>query len=387
MNMNQAIHLPISTNYVKHWGFWEAIREILQNAIDTDKFELVQMVSSGVIQINSHAGRLDLSSLMLGETSKADDNSKIGKYGEGYKLALLVLCRLGHKVLIKNGIDCWQVSISEHPQLKVDCLTIEVFEDVYIGEHDENSVSFTICDLKDDHFNILEQNYIGKCEGEDFYVDAEHNGSYCFTADSIFEGKKVFVGGLFVCNLEDEYRFSYNFAPNILNLDRDRNKVDSFYLQLHATELLSQSGNIELLIQMATDKAKDVSDYYTVQEQSNSCGSYSSGYSEPTIKIAVDGFVKKHGDKAYPIDSTESFDKKKTIAERCVLLGMVPVEVKTVLYKILKSKFEDKLKVEKINGKISEVLNCFVKGNRKQMTSLGKQRLVNIINSIKMQGE
>lgn len=385
--MSHVIHLPISANYVKHWGFWEAVREILQNAIDTDDFELVKMISSGIIQINSSAGVLDLSSLVLGETTKADNSNKIGKYGEGYKLALLVLCRLGHRVLIKNGFDCWQVSISEHPQLKVDCLTIKVIKGTYIGEHDGNSVSFTICDLKDEHYNILEQNYIGKCDGDDFYVEAENNGSYCFTSDTIHNCKKVFVGGLFVCDLDNGYHYSYNFAPNILELDRDRNSVSSFYLQLHATELLSESGNIELLVQMATDKAKDVSDYYKVKKETFYGSSSSSVFCEQTIKIAIDGFVSKHGKNAFPIDSSKSFDKKKTLSERCVYLGLVPVEVKPVLHEIIKSKYEDKLKVEKLNGKISEVLTCFIKSNRKQLTSLGKKRLINIIDSIKIQGE
>ena len=386
--MDNKIRLPISSNYVQHWGFWEAIREILQNAIDTKDFNISQMISSGVLKIESHAGAMDLSSLVLGESSKRDDKNSIGKYGEGYKLALLVLCRLGHEVIIKNGHDNWVVTIENHPQLNVECLTIEVFEDVYENTgSDKNTVSYFIRNLEDKHFNIIEQNYIGNCEGDDFYVDAENNGSYCFTADSIFDGKKVFVGGLFVCDLDADYHRSYNFAPNILELDRDRNSVSDFYLQLHATELLSKSGNIELLIQMATDKAKDVSDYYNVNESSSFVGGGSVGYADQTVKIAVDGFVGRHGKNAFPIDINESFNKKKVLTERCVFLGLIPVEVKPVLHKILIKKYEDKLKIEKINGKISEVLNNFVKSNRKQMTPLGKQRLMGIINSIKMKGE
>ena len=228
---SETIHLPISSNYVGHWGFWEATREILQNAIDTKNYSVSRMEASGILKIKSLAGAMELSTLMLGESSKRDDENSIGKYGEGYKLALLVLCREGYDVLIKNGFDCWRVSIENHPQLNVECLTINVFHNVYIDEGDENEVSFIINGLNDEQFEMINDNFIDK-NMEYFEVHAENEGSYCFEYSQYEDDpKKVFVGGLFVCDLpeNDDYHYSYNFAPNVLELDRDRKSVDSFY--------------------------------------------------------------------------------------------------------------------------------------------------------------
>ena len=77
------IELPISINYVSHWGFWQGIRELLQNAIDTKDYKVIESPRDNLIKIISHGGLLTLKSLMLGESTKRDDDSSIGKYGGG----------------------------------------------------------------------------------------------------------------------------------------------------------------------------------------------------------------------------------------------------------------------------------------------------------------
>jgi hypothetical protein len=389
--LNQdKIYLPISDKYVDHWGFWEAAREILQNAIDTKNFSVGKMESSGVLKVKSLAGAMDLSTLMLGESSKRDDENSIGKYGEGYKLALLVLSRLGYNVLIKNGFDCWRVSIDIHPQLNVNCLTIDVFKDTYIDDGDENEVSFVVTGVKPEDFEIIDQNYLGDidCLDPDYIeVIAENNGSHCLCVDGMYDNNKVFVGGLYVCDLGDGYKYSYNFAPNILDLDRDRKSVSEFYLQREVTKLLAESGNIELLIEMASNNYKDVSDYYSVKELTNVCGSYSDGYDEKTVKIAVDAFKSKNGEKAYPISEDTDFSKTKLIREQCVSIGLIPVTVKKVLFDIIKGEFKDDLKIEKLKGKISDNLTDFIKLNRNKMQPIAIKRLKAMVKSIKLQGE
>lgn len=385
---NDKIYLPISSNYVGHWSFWQAVREILQNAIDTKNYSVSKMESSGVFKIKSLAGSLELSSLMLGESSKRDDAGTIGKYGEGYKLALLVLCREGYDVLIKNGFDCWRISLEKHPQMGVECLTVDVFKNTYIDDGDENEVSFIISGVKSEDFDIIEDNYLRMDElSEGIEIIAENEGSYCFNEFELTETKRVFVGGLYVCDLSDKYRYSYNFAPNVLELDRDRGSVSDFYLQREVTKLLAESGNIDILIELASDNCEDVSNYYSVKEMSGYGGSYSDGYDERTVKIALEAFTKKNGENAYPVDDDGDFNKNKMIMERCVLLGFVPVKVKKVLFDIIKDNFKGKLKVEKIKGKISDNLEDFIKGNRNKMQPIAIKRLKALIDSIKFQGE
>ena len=385
----EKIYLPIGANYVEHWGFWEATREILQNAIDTKNFTVSKMESSGVLKIKSLAGAMDLSTLMLGESSKRDDADSIGKYGEGYKLALLVLCRLGYKVLVKNGFDCWRVSIEMHPQLRADCLTVDVFKDTYIDDGDANEVSFMITGLAYEDFDIIENNYL--CM-DNFEVMAENEGSYCFI-DSQYEDdpKKVFVGGLFVCDLpeNDNYHYSYNFAPNILELDRDRKSVDDFYLQYHATKLLSSAGEFELLAELANSKATDISDYYEI---SSSGGSYFAGgdkvlqNEESVQKFALEGFIKNHGEKAYPLLESMSSDRTKAVTEQCIELGLTPVTVTKALYDMLPAELK-KISPVEVKDPISKVLEDFMSNNKKHMRSKANKGLLDIIKSLKINGK
>lgn len=106
--------LPISPNYVCNWGIKEAVREILQNAIDSEQCGYPKKVlyspDCSVLTIINEGARLPLSSLVLGCSSKSDIDGMIGKFGEGYKLALVVLLRKGFSVDIINGMEEWTPS-------------------------------------------------------------------------------------------------------------------------------------------------------------------------------------------------------------------------------------------------------------------------------------
>ena len=53
--------------------------------------------------VGNKKGTLGTNTLLLGTTSKAGNNNFIGKFGEGYKVATVVLLRLGKKVTVYNG--------------------------------------------------------------------------------------------------------------------------------------------------------------------------------------------------------------------------------------------------------------------------------------------
>lgn len=390
---NRVIELSIGINYVKEWGFWEAAREILQNAIDTKDFKIITSPYDKLMKIQSNGGLLSLSSLMLGETTKADDEMAIGKYGEGYKLAMLVLCRQGYDLRIANGNDVWKVAIGPHSQLGSDCLQIEVIKDYFEDEDREGRVEFVINGMKTIDFDTIEDNYFNP---EDYEIVAEHEGSYCFDSfDGMDENdvKKVFVGGLFVCdlNLDDNYRYNYNFAPNVLELDRDRNAVDSFYLQYYATKLLVDSGNMSLLMDIANDGFADVSDYYQPPRQSYSGGSTGKmvgGKNGDMIsKMSLESFLNKHGDNAFPIKTTLGSTEISALKSEAVKLGLVPIEVSTIVYDTLPIEIKDLVNVVKLEGKVSDALEKFIEENKKHMRSKAVKNLNSLIQSIKLKGE
>jgi hypothetical protein len=251
--------------------------------------------------------------------------------------------------------------------------------------------------LTADNFDIIDANFISK-DMECYHIEAESDNSYCFNYN-IVDGyeyddddiKKVFVGGLFVCDLpaKDNYHYSYNFAPNILELDRDRKSVDDFYLQYEATKLLSTAGKFELLASMANRKATDISDYYTISSSGSHSGSTytSKGHNQDNVqKFALEGFIKNHGDKAYPLLSSLNIEQSKAITEQCIELGLTPVSVSKALYDMLPKELK-KISPVDVKDPISKVLNDFMLNNKKHMRSKSFKGLMDIVKSLKMNGK
>ena len=120
----RSYELPLAKTYVRHWGMAEAVRELLQNAIDSESaFEWE--FGDDTLHIRSRHSRLQASTLLLGQTSKADSTDTIGSFGEGYKIALLVLTRCGYPVTVHNGDRTWRPSFRMSRQFEAKVLCID----------------------------------------------------------------------------------------------------------------------------------------------------------------------------------------------------------------------------------------------------------------------
>ena len=74
--------------------------------------------------IRSRFAKLEPKTLLLGHTSKAGSD-KIGSFGEGYKIALLVLTRCGYEVQVRNGDRLWRPKFMYSHTFESDVLCIE----------------------------------------------------------------------------------------------------------------------------------------------------------------------------------------------------------------------------------------------------------------------
>lgn len=282
--MSNKFFTGISSEYVQHWGVWEGYREAIQNATDQDTYNVELHDCQGMVwlSVESFGATIPKEMFLMGKSGKRGDDTKTGKYGEGFLLSLLVLLREGKDVRIKNGFDKLTPTLEPHPQLGEECLAIEIIENFYdVEDTDGNSVDITIHVLTLDDEEILENNYLP------FHMEKYQNwwweenilvnydgcqifrydtGIYASGRESLEdEGypKKVFVNGLYVCDLPDKYVFSYNLTPDRISLDRDRKSVDTWDLQREVADILEQSQSFELMVQMSEEKVPDLFEYYT----------------------------------------------------------------------------------------------------------------------------
>ena len=287
--------LSLSENYVSDWGVVEAVREIFQNAADQEitysNNEMFHQFMGDTLMIGNKSSVLNVESLLLGETSKRDDNSTVGKFGEGYKLALLVLTRLGKPVTIYNygAREVWTPKLRTSARYNgVKTLQIEI-QDKYIWQRVPHSdLIYQIGGLTENERKAIVQSNLRLQEVTEgiettfgtILLDPEQKG-------------RIYVNGLFV-SVADEFFYGYDFKPEHIQLDRDRRMIHQFDLQWCTSSMWKESGS-DQLIELTRRNAKEVS-YLR--------GAYiyrSASKFEAVANKAFDSFRAEHGDKALPV--------------------------------------------------------------------------------------
>lgn len=208
--------LSLSRNYVSNWSVQESIRELIQNAKDSDGEEnIIVDKNNGIITIINKNTSISSSTLLLGNTSKKDDLDKIGQFGEGYKLAILVLLREGKDILIKNGNKIWIPSFEYSNNF--ECETLCITE----KEGNGNDLIFEISGFKDIEIINLENEFLG-INGQVYnYIQTSYGE---ILTDSKYKGK-IFVNGLPVYK-DENFNYGYNFEARYVTLDRDRKSIN-----------------------------------------------------------------------------------------------------------------------------------------------------------------
>lgn len=241
------------TTYLKdYWHDWtpaNAIRELSQNALDSDAaFEYD--FRGDTLEFTSKGVELPASTILLGMTTKRNDDNTVGGKGEGWKASCVILLREGFDVVIHNGSKIWTPSFEFN----------EVFgREVFVITETEGSgedLTFIISGVSD----TLKEEVIHDC----LYLQKD--------LGTVFEGKrgrvlmdtpnKLYVGGLFVCDIKG-HKYSYDFAPAYLPLNRDRKSVDSWNLAANVTSLLEEVLPAKDLAQLVSTRAADAGGWYS----------------------------------------------------------------------------------------------------------------------------
>lgn len=283
--------LTISPDYVKDWTQEDAVREFIQNALDQESDENLASIkaSTGCIIIDNSASILERSTLLLGGGTKSNDETKIGGFGEGYKIALLVLTRLGFTVHIANyGLgELWTPEISHSDEygtdvLKINCRPIQHGADIQRG------VSVIITKPGVLFSDILSHIHLKERE---YDVVAEHSG-YGQVLDHDSEAGRIYIGGLYITTT-DQLHYGYNFNPGILSVGRDRNITDTFNIRYYAGKYLFRNTKSDYIEEVFEGIEKNLDDFEYVDKQS-----IPSGVTElAKTKYANKQVISKESDK------------------------------------------------------------------------------------------
>ena len=226
----KTYELPLVRNYCASWTVVDAIRELIQNNLDYGQGKLTAEVGDTAITLTSHGAFLEPRTLLLGHTTKADDDSAIGSFGEGYKIALLVLARNGIEVNIFNNGLKWNAELRQSDTFGEEVLFIDEVE----TEFGHGQVEFCIFGLDPlDVMKVIENTL----QLQDQKWD-EGRGVYHRTSRGdilIDRPGKLYVNGLFVSDTGLSY--GYDIKPKFLKLERDRQTVSDWDLKWQTKEM------------------------------------------------------------------------------------------------------------------------------------------------------
>ena len=246
----KTYELSLTRGYVSSWGVAQAVRELLQNSLDSGSpfvYEFMrQDDQSTTLVLRSEFSTLSPQTLLLGTSSKADNPNAIGSFGEGYKIALLVLTRASMRVEIHNGKVCWTPTFKLNELFGEELLAIE--EQPLDRPH--SGLTYHIHDLDDSEVTAI----VDSCLRMQDNVGAIKRTKY---GDIMLDRPgMLYVGGLFVC--ETDLKYGYNIKPEFLALERDRQTVSNWDLKRQSTNMWIETGEFGVIAQMTSEEIPDL---------------------------------------------------------------------------------------------------------------------------------
>jgi len=117
----ELITIGPTATWRSEWGEWEAIRDIVQNALDeTDAYQFG--FDKEGLWISDKGKGVAVSDFLLGPAKLKPDYAR-GKFGEGMKIAALALVRMGYDVHVETvGRELWIIFLEQRVNGKAETL-------------------------------------------------------------------------------------------------------------------------------------------------------------------------------------------------------------------------------------------------------------------------
>lgn len=371
--MTSKFELSISTEYVPDWGLVEALRELFQNALDNETMNAKNKMGwkynkeSGEVEITNKTSKLSVESLLLGNGTKHDRTDTIGKHGEGYKIAFMVLLRNNKTIRVDNygANEVWDVRLVKSRKYKGQLVpTVFINKEPIWKKKPSNDLTITVGNITEDEYKELEVKnlHLRGEEVEAFNVTEKGR----ILLDEAEHGN-IYVEGLFVTNIS-ELQYGYDFSPKAISLDRDRRLVDSFNVKWSASELWCKAAGrndkaMEIAIKLVYDSAPDTAYFSSM----SFCG-------KRLLNGVTKRFYEDNGGDAVPVTSNLEYEavKKDGIGK--------PIIVNSDIAQVLRSvEINEQGRVIKI-ASVREQLEAFIE---KITDRLSDEELDEISNLVK----
>lgn len=229
-NEARCYELSLTKNYVSDWTFNDAIRELIQNGTDQEildaenEFSMEYDEDEKTLRLKNSKSKLKINTLLLGSSTKSKNEDTIGQFGEGYKIAALVLNRLRKTFTIYNNEkkEVWTSRFKNSEKWKEKILSFYISQ----RETEESGLCIEVGNVSRDEYYGLSDVWL-KFDKDDYTgMDVVDTSYGEILLDEDYSGK-VYVNGLFV-NCNADLKYGYNFKPKYIKLERDRKACDSF---------------------------------------------------------------------------------------------------------------------------------------------------------------
>lgn len=329
----KCYELTLTPNYVSDWTFNDALRELIQNGTDQEvldkenKFQIIYNGKEKTLRLVNQKSVLKINTLLLGRSSKANNEDTVGQFGEGYKIAALVLNRLGKTFTIYNNEkgEIWESRFKNSEKWLEKILAFYVYK----HDTDNSGLCIEVGNVTHEEFNNLYKVWLHlkNCD----YSKAE-TGYGEIILDEEYAGE-VYVNGLFVdCN--SDLKYGYNFKPKYIRLERDRKTCDSWNVEEITSLMIAEAmvkGDIpiEQVRKMIEERADDVY-HFEFNTYKNDV--------KKVQEMLIESFDSQNPQPySIPVDSQEDVKKVKAY-------GGNPVVVPSGVAKLLKEEKEKRIK-------------------------------------------
>ncbi|QUH21796.1 ATP-binding protein [Alkaliphilus sp. B6464] len=222
---DNKIVYPIAVDYCQNWTIRDAIRELLSNSLDTESKVTISH-KDGITVISDKGEGIAKKNFLFSSNRKTD--SRIGHFGEGLKLALLVLARKGREAIIRTKGYEYKAVIERDREFNADVLVI------YIDNNRKRlgtDIQFKSSEgeIEDAKKLFIQFNKAIKEIDKDIYTP----------------GRNLFVNGVFIENIDS--LFSYNLLDAKKVLARDRKSVQMEMAKEEIKNIISKATNTKFI--------------------------------------------------------------------------------------------------------------------------------------------